>query len=122
MIDVDALFHALTGLPWYDKPEAFLPVVLDVREFLIEQWIRSEGEKPFYNAWVIMGGADPGLREELAERVNGPVYVLEVSSNECMRRIARDPRRSKKRVLWQHYVSRWWKDYQRRDGDHVLKG
>jgi len=119
VVDVDALYHAITFLPYYDKPQSLLDLVLTVRDVLIANLPRYRDR--YYNAWVITSGASMLSRAKLAVRLNADVIVLEISPQECMRRIAHDPRRSANAAAWQQLVAAWWNDYEPCDSDIVLK-
>ena len=118
--DVDALYHALTGLPWYEKPDRLLPFVLKVRDVIIDWTLHYHGQA-FYNAWIITGGARMEMRNRLAMRLRAKVYVLETSATECIRRISQDPRRAASWQLWQDLVNRWWQEYEKSDSDIVIR-
>ena len=121
IVDVDAILAAISGLPWYDKPTALLPVALDVRDYLYTLIRRDIADVP--RAWVITSEADAKKRGELAQRVRAEsVVVLEVSPAECLRRISLDARRADAWQQWQPIVERWWTQYGRNAGDVVVTG
>ena len=122
IVDVDAIFHALTGLPWYEKPQPLLPLVLSVRDFVVGRIKYHVYKKAFYNAWVITGGASLEYRNRLAMSLEpAQVYVLEVPPGECIRRIFNDERRKEHWERWQDLVYKWWREYKPYSGDNVLK-
>lgn len=110
IVDVDALYHALGGLPWYDKPIGLLPYVLAARDAVLEQL-----QKPahIYRAWVITASGDRAQLQALQERLDAAVIALEVSPSECMRRIMRDERRARQADQWEALVARWWREWER---------
>ena len=65
VVDVDAILAAISGLPWYDKPTALLPVALDVRDYLYTLIRRGIAYVP--RAWVIMSESDATKRGEIAQ-------------------------------------------------------
>lgn len=111
VVDMDAMFAAATGLPWYEKPEALVKLVLELQETAL-RWIERNPER-FVNAWVITGGARRAARERLARRLDAEVVVMEISPDECLRRIAADPRRAGQAQAWGPLVHRWWSEYER---------
>lgn len=111
VVDIDTLFEAVTGLPWYEKPDALVPLVLELQEAALK-WIARNPER-FMNAFVITGGARKAQRERLAERLEAEVIVLDVSPDECLRRIAADPRRGDKAQSWGPLVYKWWREYEK---------
>ena len=107
IVDVDAIYAALSGEPWYAKPAGLLPVVLAVRDAILEQ-IRM-GNDDIARAWVISSEEDPNKRAELLQQCGGgKLVVLEVSGGECLRRIAADPRRGVHADLWKPLIDKWW--------------
>lgn len=116
VVDVDALFAAVTGLPWYEKPEGLVKLVLDVQDGILRWVERNPGR--FMNAWVITGGPKAAQRQRLAARLDATVVVLEASPDECLRRIAADPRRGSAVVeQWRPLVLKWWREYERVNGE-----
>lgn len=121
VVDVDALFVALTGgLDWYEKPAALLPYVLEARDAVIDRLV--QGDDDLGRAWVITSEADAVKRQALARRLGASVVVLAVSASECLRRISSDQRRADKAEQWRPIVERWWSDYQPADGETVARG
>ena len=114
IVDVDALWSAVSGLDWYDKPDALLPFVLAAREALIRRLAQANSIR---HAWVITAGASSYDRDQYARRIGAHVVVLEVDADECLRRIATDARREARGSVWPGLVRDWWRDYQPRDGD-----
>lgn len=120
MVDLDALFAAVTGLPWYEKPEALMPLMLELREHLLRLVERHEGR--FMNAWVIAGAPTRAERERLRARLDGRVVILETDPGECLRRIAADPRRAGQVEGWRPLVAKWWGEYERGGSEERVVG
>lgn len=111
VVDMDALFAAATGLEWYEKPEALVKLVLEMQETML-RWIeRNPGR--FTNAWIITGGQRLASRMRLASRLGAEIVVLETPPDECLRRIAADPRRAGRMEGWRPLVYKWWREYER---------
>jgi predicted kinase len=122
IVDVDALYQAISGLPCYEKPKSLLDLVLSLRNALLTLLPRYQDR--FYNAWIITGGARLESRTRLALRYDAcgvRVHVLEVSPGECLRRIGHDPRRADKVREWQELVHKWWREYEPDESDDVVK-
>ena len=76
-IDVDAIFQAFSGLPYYEKPLPLLPFVLQARDAAIDRLSRSaEGLSA---AWIIMGGAKRADRDALTAAAAEMCDSLELS-------------------------------------------
>lgn len=118
VVDVDRIYEALSGQPYYDKPSSLLPFVLAARDAVLA---RLERPSPVGRAWLITGGADARERERLERRFKAHVIVLETSVEECLRRIRQDPRRSLRAREWEPLIRDWWRLYRRRErGDNVV--
>lgn len=110
VLDVDALFVALTGgLPMYDKPTSLLPFVMECRDAAIGRLARpSEARR----CWIITGKADLSELERLRDELGASeLVILETSPLECVRRIGGDPRRKDRWELWQDLVQKWFRQH-----------
>jgi 5-methylcytosine-specific restriction endonuclease McrA len=106
IIDFDALYAALSGLDWYEKPAALMPFVASARDAVIDRLHRDSEVR---HAWVITSEPDGQKRRALQSRLGARLVFIEVSPQECLRRIAADPRREVKG--WEEIVSDWWHNY-----------
>lgn len=109
IVDIDALYVALSGLEWYEKPETLLPFVMEARDAVLARLSRPNKVRA---CWLITGAADQGKLYKLAETLGGELIVLEVSALECVRRISQDERRADRWELWQDLITKWWEKYQ----------
>ena len=109
VLDLDALYEALSFQPWYHKPPLLLPYVLNIREMLIHR-LATDATRP--RAWVVLMGAKRAERAELADRLNATVVMLAVPHEECCRRIRSDPRRKGQVAQWESIVRDWWGEYE----------
>lgn len=120
IVDVDALWVAVTGLDWYDKPHQLLSVVLSLRDTLIDS-IRK-GYPDIARAWLITSAATPAERARLADACGGAnIIILEVTAEECLARIANDPRRKNNVAQWKSLVDKWWSEYWAEDDEQIVK-
>ena len=111
VVDIDAIAHAITGLPFHEKPENLYSVVMGVRDYLISRISRNGND--WYNSWVIMGGARASDRIELARTLNAEVIVLEIDTETCVKRIQQDKDRADYvRRLYPALIEKWWRNYQ----------
>lgn len=107
--DLDAIFAAISGLPWYHKPPELLPFAAEARDAILR---RLERPSCVERAWVITSGAKRQEREALAQRLKARVVVLTVPPEECLRRIRQDERRAHQADQWETLVRRWWEEYE----------
>lgn len=110
VVDVDALYSALSGQPWYSKPDTLLPLVLAARDAVLARLGKPSGIR---HAWWITTEANALTLDRLAETMGAQLVVLDqVSPTECMTRIAKDPRRADRAHLWRQLVSKWFEKYE----------
>jgi len=116
IVDVDALFHALSGLPWYDKPRPLLKYVLAARDGAMDELERFQN----IGAWIIADAPTRAERNALRDRFDAEVTVLETPSGVCLERLAQDDRRPGQLAEWMPRVLSWWKRYEKDDRDIVI--
>lgn len=118
IVDVDRLYVALSGLPQGEKPGALLPFVIEARDAVLRRLARPSAVS---RSWVMAGAPTPAERERYERTLNAQVIVLETPANECLRRIASDPKRGSNGHVLTHVVGDWWATYRRRPkGDTVI--
>ncbi len=108
IVDVDALFVALSGQAWYEKPEVLLSFVLEARDAVLARL--STGSQ-VRHAWVITSQADRDKLAALRDTLGAQLVVLEIDALECVRRISQDERRADRIPQWQELVRAWWRKY-----------
>jgi len=111
-LKVDAMYEALSGLPYYEKPDVLLPFVTIARDAIVNRLISKSNLR---HGWLITSGPHRSQRDRYKTRFLGRIniVVLEVPVEECVRRIANDERRSDKADLWRPLVQQWWRDYEK---------
>lgn len=105
VMDMDALWQAVTFQPEYVKPNNCRFNVFKVRDELLEQIKMRYGQ--WYNAYVIGGYPDKYERERLAERLGAEVLYCESTKAECVARMEA----SGKPQAWLEYIEDWWERY-----------
>lgn len=105
IIDLDAIYCALSGLDWYEKPDALLPFVLVVRDALLRQLSR---ESKVRHAWFITSEPRRGVLEKIKVSLGANQIMMDTSPTECVRRISQDARRKDKWQQWEKIVNRWF--------------
>lgn len=109
IVDMDRLFHAITMLPPYDKPNNLLPNVLAVQKTLIDNIKTRYGK--WHNAWIVGGYADKYKRERLADELGAEIIFCDISKEECLRRLEMDADRSNFKAEWRKYIDDWFEKY-----------
>lgn len=119
IVDVDALFSALSALPWYEKPGELLPFVIEARDAVISLLQRRPNN--VRAAWIITSEPSPSERAKLAQRIQAhAIVVLTTSATECLKRIANDERRAASAIAWSDVIHRWWELYKPAQGERVI--
>ena len=106
ILDVDALYMALSGQPMYDKPAELLPFVIEARDAVIE---RLRQRSRANHAWVITLAPTESERQPYAED-GADVVVLATPAEDCLARITADPERARWDG-WTQLVESWWTSY-----------
>jgi predicted kinase len=109
VVDMDALYAAVSMLPSYDKPDNLYTNVLGIYNQLIDN-IRTRYGK-WHNAWIIGGYADKYKRERLADDLGAELIFCDVSKQECLRRLELDKERQYRKDEWTKYINKWFESY-----------
>ena len=124
IIDQDAIFSAISGLPQHHNPENLLPHAIAVKQFLISRMMFSAFPKR-HNVYVITTSEKE--KEQLRREFGATVWVVDVKPNECLRRIVNDKSRPGNGKPWQKYnswepiVFKWFENYRQDSRDIVIK-
>jgi len=110
IIDMDSLYEALSGLPYYDKPDSLFNNVISVRNLLIDNVKTRLGK--WNNAWIIGGYPDRYKRERLAEDLGAELIFCDTSREECLSRLEEDKERQYRKAEWRGYIGKWFESYQ----------
>ena len=115
IIDLDLLAQALSGNDVYTKPT----VVVDIARRVYRDAIRLSVAHAISHVWIVTAAASTSKLNSIKSLAPGCEEVfLDVGPQECLRRIANDPRRKDSWQQWQPIVERWWKQY---DGTKATK-
>lgn len=117
LLDMDAIYCALSALPQYDKPDVLLPYVMEARDAVLSRLARPS---QLGRAWVVTTAAKRMERDRIRRTLGAKVIVIETSANDCMKRISEDSRRSGRADLWREMIESWWKNYERDPSDTVI--
>lgn len=109
LVDMDALYAAVTMLPSYDKPDNLYNNVIGIHSQLIDN-IRTRYGK-WHNAWVVGGYADKYKRERLANDLGAELIFCDISQEECLSRLEQDEDRQYRKDEWQGYINKWFTSY-----------
>lgn len=105
VLDIDALYKAITGQPEYIKPKNTRFNVFKIRDSLLDQIKTRYGQ--WYDAYIIGGYPDKYERERLAKELGAELIYCESTKEECIDRLEN----SNKPKAWLEYIEDWWKKY-----------
>ncbi|MBO7747367.1 HNH endonuclease [Paenibacillus sp. MWE-103] len=109
VVDMDRLYEAVSGLPYYDKPDSLFGNVIGIHNLLIDN-IRTRLGK-WGTAWVVGGFADKFKRERLADEMGAELIYCEMSREQCMALLDADEDRWYRKAEWQGYIDKWFTQY-----------
>lgn len=105
VLDMDALWKAISFQPEYIKPNNVRFNVFKLRDSLLDQIKTRYGQ--WSNAYVIGGYPDKYERERLAKELGAELIYCESTKEECIERAIKDGRPNE----WIQYVDEWWEKY-----------
>ena len=107
VVDLDAIYSAVSLLPLYQHPDPLQRTVFGIRDYLYDHIRIRAGN--WNTAWVIAGLPRKDERERLAARLGASLILVEATKEECIRRcVDADDGRG---VQWEEYIHKWFKDY-----------
>ena len=110
VVDIDLLWHAVTGGVLYDKPDALKTPVFTLRDSLLDVVKTRSGK--WERAWIIEGGARKGDRMRRIAALGAEDIFINTDKETCYMRLASDERRVCVRDLWHKYINDWFSAYQ----------
>ena len=105
VVDIDAIWVAVTGQPNYVRPDNCKYNVFKTRDCLLDQIKTRYGR--WNNAYIIGGYPDKYDRERLAKEMGAELIYCESTKEECLRRRIE----SGKPGIWDEYIEKWWREY-----------
>jgi len=107
VLDIDALWEAVTMQPKYSKPDNCRYNMFALRDALLDQIKTRYGQ--WYDAYIIGGYPDKYERERLSQSLGAELIYCESSKEECLKRLEQ----SGKPRAWEQYVNDWWERFER---------
>lgn len=108
VLDMDAIWMAITMQPKYVKPNNIRFNVFALRDALLDQIKTRYGQ--WYDAFIIGGYPDKSERERLSEMLGAELIYCESTKDECLSRCVDRP------AEWRDYIEKWWDDFERTGG------
>lgn len=107
VVDLDAIYSAISFQPLYQHPDPLQKNAFAVRDFLYDQIRIRAGN--WSTAWVIAGLPRRGDRERLAARLGASLVLVESTQEECVRRCINSE--DGRGMEWENYIRDWFKDF-----------
>lgn len=105
VVDVDALWRAITLEDEYIKPNNIRFNIFKLRDELFEQIKTRYGN--WYDAYVIGGYPEKYERERLAKQLGAELIFCEATKEECLKRAHENKRPER----WLDYIELWFEKY-----------
>lgn len=109
VVDMDALYAAVSMLPDYDKPDNLFNNVNAIHNTLIDNIKTRYGK--WHNAWIIGGYADKYRRERLADELGAELIFCDVTKEECLNRLLQDDSKKYRQEEYSKYIDKWFDSY-----------
>jgi hypothetical protein len=107
VVDLDALYSAITLSPPYVHHSTVRKTIFAIRDFLYDQIRIRNGD--WRTAWIISGLPRKDERERLAARLGASLILVEATKEECHKRLLDcDDARGDE---WAGYIDAWFRDY-----------
>lgn len=104
IVDFDAIYSALSGLPLKDKPYGLLPFVIACQEAIFDQL--ENYDRKIGQAWVIACTPNRNEFDELQRRLNAETVMIIPDKDECKRRVDTDSERIGS--MWHDLIDHWF--------------
>ena len=104
VVDMDALWMAVSSQERYIKPDCLRFNVFALRDALYDQIYTRYGQ--WQDCYIIGGFANPLERKALVERLGAVEVYIESTCDECIGRAAGRP------AAWRQYIEKWWAEHE----------
>ena len=118
ILDSDALYAALSGLPLHHRPESLRPIVWQA--FFAA--LHAATDEPFNGAvWVIHSAPEASRRAQYRRRNRAQVVVLETPADTCAARATqRYGEDTAELATYLDAIADWWRRYERDERDQHI--
>ena len=103
VLDMDALWQALTLQEAYVKPKNIRFNIFAVRDNILDQIKTRYGQ--WYDCYIIGGYPEKYERERLAKELGAELIYCESTKEECISRAVNRP------AEWLQYIEDWWEKF-----------
>ncbi len=105
VLDIDALWQAITLQPDHVKPQNVRFNVFKLRDCMLDQIKTRYGN--WYDAYVISSLSDKYERERMAEMLGADLIYCDSTQDDCIERFKSSGRPG----AWLGYITDWWEKY-----------
>ena len=106
IVDVDAIWQAITGGEKYFKPDALKTNVFMLRDALLEQ-IKTRAGK-WQTAYIISGEPRKAARERLCASLGAEPIYIDCTKENALQHLANDPERKNYVQQWTQYIDNFF--------------
>lgn len=110
VVDIDLVWQAITGGQLYHKPKALKINAFGIYSHLIDMIKTRQGY--WERAYIITGAARKGERVRLIAETGAEPIFIDVTEDECLRRLHADEKRQDVINDWTGYIKDWFDKYQ----------
>lgn len=107
VVDIDAIWKAVSGCPMYTKPNRLKSIVFRLRDDLLDAVKFRFGK--WNNAYIIGGYPLQSERERLVKELGAREVFVEADEAECIRRAHADDLRNSEE--YEGFIRRWFEIY-----------
>lgn len=109
VVDMDFLYHAVSGCCMYDKPDALSMVVYRIRDNVLDSIKTRLGK--WQTAYVVGGYPFKAKREALAKELGAELMFIDTPMDQCM--VNADASRGIHAADWKRYIQKWFDDFEK---------
>lgn len=106
IIDMDAIWRAITGGEKYDKPDALRTQAFAVRDSLLDT-VKTRAGK-WATAYYVTTEPRKAARDRLCAKLGAEPLYIPCTRDEALDRLARDPERAAYVVQWAEYINNFF--------------
>lgn len=110
IIDIDLLWHAITGGSKYEKPAALKTQAFALRDCLLDS-VKTRAGK-WAAAYYVTTEPRRAARDRLCAKIGAEPVYIPCTKEEALERLAKDTEREEVQREWREYIEQWFADYE----------
>lgn len=108
IIDMDAIWQAITGCNKYDKPDALRTQAFAVRDCLLDS-VKTRAGK-WATAYYVTTEPRRAARDRLCARLGAEPLFIPCTKAEALERLAKDAERADVQQQWTEYINKFFEE------------